>query len=201
MFKLRDYTAPDFTKEQFVNAPDARFEAAQKDGVAPENFHAMSIFPEYFKVNGEWLLAEESRMDCVPVLKNGRIHVVEFRNLDKGDLVAFGVSAPSMAKAFKKCKGRLFPFGWIPVLKALNKNDTADMFLIAVRPDLQGKGLNAVILSHLYKLYRKNGIRWLETGPQLETNEKILSQWGDFEKEQHKRRRCFIKDLDKPAEE
>ena len=120
---------------------------------------------------------------------------------DKGDLVAFGVSAPSLAKAFKKSKGRLFPFGWIPVLKALNKNDTADMFLIAVRPDLQGKGLNAVILSHLYKLYRKNGIRWLETGPQLETNEKILNQWGDFEKEQHKRRRCFIKDLDKPAEE
>ncbi|MDO4518504.1 MAG: hypothetical protein Q4B78_04785, partial [Bacillota bacterium] len=82
--------APDFTDELFVNAPEAVFEPSPKDGVAPENFHAMSIFPEYFKVNGEWLLAEESRMDCVPVLKEGKIYVVEFRLLKKGDLVGIG---------------------------------------------------------------------------------------------------------------
>ncbi len=114
---------------------------------------------------------------------------------DKGELVAFGISAPSLADAFKKSRGRLFPTGWIGVLKALSKNNAADLFLIAVRPDLQGKGVNAVILNHIYDLYRKNGIRWVETGPQLETNSKILGQWEMFEKQQHKRRRCYIKTL------
>lgn len=115
---------------------------------------------------------------------------------DKGDLVAFGVSAPSFADAFKKSRGRLFPLGWVGVLKAMQRNNAADLFLIAVRPDLQGKGVNAVILNHIYDLYRKNGIRWVETGPQLETNSKILSQWEMFDKEQHKRRRCYIKTLE-----
>ena len=90
MFKLRNYTAPDFTLDKFQNAPDARFEAAQKDGVAPENFHAMSIFPEYVKVDGKWLLAEESRMDCVAVLENGKIVIREFRLIKKGDMILTG---------------------------------------------------------------------------------------------------------------
>lgn len=88
--KLREYTHPDFTEEVFTAASDAVFEPAPLDGVAPENFHAMSIFPEYFKVDGKWLLAEESRMDCVPVLRGGKIYVVEFRNLVRGDMVAVG---------------------------------------------------------------------------------------------------------------
>ena len=90
MFKLRNYTAPDFTLDKFENAPDARFEAAQQDGVAPENFHAMSIFPEYVKVDGKWLLAEESRMDCVAVLENGKIVIREFRLIKKGDMILTG---------------------------------------------------------------------------------------------------------------
>ena len=90
MFALREYSHPDFTQELFVNAPDAVFVPAHADGVAPENFHAMSIFPEYVKVNGAWLLAEESRMDCVAVLEEGRIVVREFRLLKKGDLVLLG---------------------------------------------------------------------------------------------------------------
>lgn len=90
MFELRKFTPPDFSEELFVNAPDAVFAECPENGVAPEHFHAMSIFPEYFKVNGKWLLAEESRMDCVAVLKNGRITVREFRLLNKGELVATG---------------------------------------------------------------------------------------------------------------
>ena len=90
MFALKPYYAPDFTLPQFVSAPDAVFLPAPRDGVAPEQYHAMSIFPEYFKVNGQWLLAEESRMDCVAVLKNGKIEIVEFRNLYAGDMVAIG---------------------------------------------------------------------------------------------------------------
>ena len=89
-FELTPYHAPDFDSAVFREAPDAHMEPAPLDGVAPEGYHAMSIYPEYFKINGEWLLAEESRMDCVPVYKNGKIHVVEFRNLSKGDLVITG---------------------------------------------------------------------------------------------------------------
>ena len=90
MFKLRSYTHPDFTQEPFLSAPDARFVAVEKNGVAPENFHAMSIYPEYIKVDGQWLLAEESRMDCVAVLENGRIGVKEFRLLQQGEQVLVG---------------------------------------------------------------------------------------------------------------
>lgn len=90
MFELKPYFAPDFTEEKFVNAPDAVLMPAPKDGVAPEQYHAMSIFPEYFKINGQWLFAEESRMDCVPVYENGKIYVREFRVLKKGDMVVTG---------------------------------------------------------------------------------------------------------------
>lgn len=89
-WSLRTYTAPDFSREKFLRAPNAPLREAPLDQVAPQDFHAMSIFPEYFKINGQWLLAKESRMDCVPVYRNGEIHVVEFRLLKKGDLVVTG---------------------------------------------------------------------------------------------------------------
>lgn len=88
--QLRTYHAPDFTEPRFVAAPDAALTPAPFDRVAPENYHAMSIFPEYFKIGGTWLLAEESRMDCVPVLRNGRIEVVEFRHIRAGEPVVCG---------------------------------------------------------------------------------------------------------------
>ena len=90
MFELKKFHAPDFEALGLMQAPDCRFEPAPKDAVAPEGYHAMSIYPEYFKVNGEWKLAEESRMDCVPMLEDGKIIVREFRLLKKGDLVAVG---------------------------------------------------------------------------------------------------------------
>ena len=90
MFDLKCYTAPDFSREPFLSAPDAAVEAAPYDGVAPIGYHSTSIFPEYFKIGGQWLLAEESRMDCVCVLCDGAIAVREFRNLKKGDPVILG---------------------------------------------------------------------------------------------------------------
>ena len=114
---------------------------------------------------------------------------------EQDELVAFGVCAPSMAEAMRKSRGRLFPTGWIGVLKALNKNDTLDMFLIAVRPDLQGTGINAIVMDHMMQSCMKNGIVGAETGPMLEENEKVQSQWKMFKLTPHKRRRCYIKDL------
>ncbi len=90
MFDMPLYKEPDFSKEMFIKAPDAVLKEVEADGIAPENYHATTIFPEYFKIEGKWLLAEESRMDCVAVYKNGKIEVIEFRNLKKGDLVVVG---------------------------------------------------------------------------------------------------------------
>jgi len=90
MNSTRKYYPPDFTEEKLKNAPDCKFIVCEKDGVLPDNFHSTSIFPEYFKVKGEWLLAKESRMDCHAILKNGEIKILEMRNVKKGDLIAVG---------------------------------------------------------------------------------------------------------------
>ena len=89
-FKLDEYHEPLFSAEKFRNAPEAACVPAPKDGVAPDGYHALSIFPEYFKLGGKWLLAEESRMDCVPVFRDGKVEVIEFRRLKAGDLVICG---------------------------------------------------------------------------------------------------------------
>ena len=91
MFEMPKYHHPDFTGEKFVNAPNAVWEAAEKDGVAPENFHSTSMYPEYFKIDGQWRLAEESRMDaCVVLEDDGSLSVIEARNLRKGQKVILG---------------------------------------------------------------------------------------------------------------
>ena len=110
-------------------------------------------------------------------------------------LAGFGVCCPSVADAMKKSNGKLFPIGWIRVLMALHKNNAVDLLLIAVRPELRSKGINAIIIDHIMQSCNKNGIVYAETGPQLETNTKVLSQWREFEKEAHKRRRCYVKSL------
>ena len=113
------------------------------------------------------------------------------------NLVAFGVCCPALDDAQKKSGGRMFPFGWISFLRALKgKNDTVDMLLIAVKPELQGMGVNAVVIDDMTRKVLKAGFRYAETGPMLETNTKVLSQWRHFEAVQHKRRRCFVKELD-----
>ena len=114
---------------------------------------------------------------------------------EKEELAGFGVCCPSPDKAIKKSRGRLFPFGWIGVLKALKKNTSVDLLLIAVRPELKGSGVNAIILDHIMDSCIRNGIKYAETGPQLETNFGINSMWKSFHPKQHKRRRCFVKTL------
>jgi GNAT superfamily N-acetyltransferase len=114
--------------------------------------------------------------------------------LDRENRVAaFGITIPSLAKALRKSRGRLFPFGFIYLLRALRKNDTVDMCLIAVRPDLQGKGVNALLMHEFNKIYVRYNILKAETNPELETNSKVQAQWKFFDARQHKRRRCYIK--------
>lgn len=90
MFKLPEYFPPDFSREPLCSSPNVHTLPAPADGVVPENFYATSVFPEYFKINDQWVLAESSRMDCVVVIKNARPCVTEFRNVQKGDAVVIG---------------------------------------------------------------------------------------------------------------
>lgn len=88
---LFKYKEPDFNKEPFISAPDALKSTVEKDGVAPDYYHATTIFPEYFKINGNWTLVSQSRMDCVVVCKeDGTLEVTEFRRLKAGDRVVLG---------------------------------------------------------------------------------------------------------------
>lgn len=93
MFNLPKYREPDFTEERFAKAPDVKWEAVTIKGVAPENYHSTSMYPEYFKIDGEWRLAKESRMDSSVVIgEDGELKVVENRNLEIGDKVLLGRS-------------------------------------------------------------------------------------------------------------
>lgn len=109
------------------------------------------------------------------------------------EMVGFGLSFPSFAKASKKSNGRLFPFGWIRLLHAIKHHDVIEMGLIAVKPEYQGLGVNALLLAEGVKEAIKNGVPYAETGPELEQNNKVLTQWKDFEVEQHKTRRSWTK--------
>ncbi len=116
---------------------------------------------------------------------------------DADELVAFGICCPSLDRAQQKNGGRLFPFGWLPMLRALKsrRNEQIDMLLVAVKPTLQGCGINAVVIADMLHKAIASGFRYAETGPQLEYNTKVQAQWKFFPAEQHKRRRCWVKEL------
>ena len=116
---------------------------------------------------------------------------------DKDDkIVCFGVMVPSIAKALKKSGGRILPFGIFRLLRALiGKNDTMEMYFVAVDPQYQLKGIPAVLINELLKKLIENNVKYCETGPMLETNTAVHSLWSYFEKRQHKRRRCFVKSI------
>lgn len=136
------------------------------------------------------------------IIKNAVDGYIPLVNLDyicavrnpEDKIVGFGVMVPSIAKALKKSDGRAFPFGIFRLLKALKgKNDTLEMYFVAVDPTYQRQGVPAIIITTLLKKLIENGVRICETGPMLETNTAVHSLWKPFEKRQHKRRRCFIK--------
>lgn len=113
----------------------------------------------------------------------------------EGKVAAFGITMPSLSAALQKAGGKLFPFGFLHLLKALRKNNEADLLLVAVRKDLQGKGVNALLINETLRSYLKAGVRYVETNHQLEDNKKVQAMWDFFESTQHKRRRCYIKYL------
>ena len=123
-------------------------------------------------------------LELVPVIEN-----------EAGELVGVAITMTSLSHALRKSKGRLFPFGWFHLVRALKwkRDEKAELFLIAVRPDYQGLGVNALVFDDLIPIYNAHHIRWAETGPQLESNVKELSQWKPLNPSFTKRRRCYTK--------
>lgn len=114
-----------------------------------------------------------------------------------GRLVAVGISMPSLSKALQKAKGKMLPFGWYHLLKALflKHDKVLDLLLVAVAPEYQNKGVNALLFSDLIPVYRQMGFEYAESNPELEENGKVQAQWDYFKTEQHKRRRVYVRTI------
>ena len=132
------------------------------------------------------------------VLDMNLITVVEDHNTPDHKIVGVGITVPSLSKALQKCNnGRLFPFGWWHVLRALKfkKTEGVDLILMGVLPEYRSKGANAIIITDLIRWYQKYGYKWGESQVEMETNEGVQSQWGALDPIHHKRRRCFKKEI------
>ena len=117
--------------------------------------------------------------------------------IDENDrVVAFGLAMPSLSRALQQSKGRLLPFGFIHLLRALKRPTQIDFLLVAVLPEYQARGLTALLMAEITTNAIKNGIRSAETNPELETNTQVQAIWKHYESRQHKRRRAFIKSLE-----
>lgn len=151
---------------------------------------AYAALPTHVPLSGEQIkFYIEQNIDFIPP---------EFISIvvDKNDEVAaFGVTMPSLTRALQKCRGRLFPLGWYHLRKAMKHYQVIDLVLVGVRPDLQGKGVNAIVFDDLMSYFLKRDLLWAEAGPELDSNHKVQSQWKYFNREQHKRRRLFCKVL------
>lgn len=114
---------------------------------------------------------------------------------EEGNLVAAGISMPSLSKALQKAKGKMLPFGWFYLLKALfiKKPKVLDLLLVGVKPEYQSKGVNALLFYDLVPIFQQMGFEYGESNPELELNKKVQAQWSAFESVQHKRRRAYKK--------
>lgn len=112
-------------------------------------------------------------------------------------VVGVGISIPSFSRPLQRNRGRLFPFGWIPMLKPLlsGKSDIVDLLLVGIDLEYQSKGVNALLFTELIPRFRNAGYRYAESHPEMETNSNVQKQWEYFERRQHKRRRCYRKPL------
>ena len=130
----------------------------------------------------------------IPILDLRMVTLVETA---EGELVAVGISMPSLSRALQQARGRLLPFGWFYLLRALlwRKPKILDLLLVAVKPEYQNKGVNALLFTDLIPVYQQMGFEYGETNPELEANDKVQSQWQYFERHQHKRRRAYTKKI------
>lgn len=133
----------------------------------------------------------------LPMADLDLITIIEDWNKPDHKVVGVGISIPSLARALQKCGGKLFPFGWWHILRALkfHKTEVVDLLLIGVLPEYRQKGANALLFYDLIPHYQRLGFKWGETHVEMETNMKVQGQWQYLNREIHKRRRCYKKDI------
>ena len=136
-------------------------------------------------------MIEYSAKKYLDVLQPKYIFVIK----KEGKIIAFIVGMPSLSKAMRKAKGKLFPFGFIHIMKALKNPGVMDLLLTGVDPQYQKLGLPAILISELQKQMIANGVEYVETTGMFESNTKGITTWKNYDHVQHKRRRCYIKEL------
>ncbi|MBS1774105.1 MAG: GNAT family N-acetyltransferase [Bacteroidetes bacterium] len=120
-------------------------------------------------------------------------HFVKLIEDKDGNLIGFIISLPSLSTAMQKAKGKLFPFGWYYITQALKKPKVVDLLLTGIHPDWQAQGVSALLITELQKVMQKYGVEYVETTGMIETNEKAINHWKNYDHIQHKRKRCFRK--------
>ena len=134
----------------------------------------------------------------LPMIDLSLVSLIEDWNTPDHKLIGVGITLPSLTKALQKCrKGRLFPFGWVHILRALKQHKTniVDLLLVGVLPEYRAKGANALLFSDLIPRYQACGIKWGETQVEMETNTNVQGQWEAFDTKLHKRRKCYKKSI------
>ena len=159
-----------------------------------EMFHVLN---EAFAPLYEYSKLTEEQIDgyvkqYVPVLNKD---LVAFVVNDKDELVGFAVTMPHISRAVRKAKGRLFPFGFIPILRSLRHNDTIEALLIGVLPEYQGKGANVLMFKYIHENCIRLGIKRMLLNPQLEENHKVQSLFGEYDPQPFQRRRSYVKEI------
>ena len=130
----------------------------------------------------------------IPMLRYDLVTLIVKEEDDS--VVGFGISLPNLSKALQKARGRLLPFGWFHLLRALkSKPKVIDLYLTGVLPEYQSKGVNALLFNDLIPVYKSIGAVYAESNPELETNSAVQAQWDYFKREHHKSRRAYIKKL------
>jgi GNAT superfamily N-acetyltransferase len=114
---------------------------------------------------------------------------------EQHEIIAFIIGLPSLSEAFQKARGKLFPFGFIHILKAMKHPEVVDLMLTGIEPSYQSKGVSAILITELQKTMLEHGVKYAETTGIFETNHEAINHWKSYEHIQHKRKRCFVKEL------
>lgn len=159
---------------------------------APRVFELLNnAFGELFSfVNMDKELSDFYIKKYFNVLNPKFVKIIEDEN---GNLIGFIISLPSLSEAMQKAKGKLFPLGWYHILRALKKPKVVDLLLTGIHPDWQAQGVSAILITELQKVMMDHGVSHVETTGIIETNEKAINHWKNYDHIQHKRKRCFIK--------
>ncbi|WP_337385534.1 N-acetyltransferase [Prevotella sp.] len=178
----------------------------KKDEIFGENGYGQKIFEVINATFGHlygYSTLSQRQIDqyvkmYLPMIDLSLVSLVEDWNTPDHKLIGVGITLPSLTRALQKCrKGRLFPFGWIHILRALKRHKTniVDLLLVGILPEYRPKGANALLFYDLIPRYQKYGFEWGETHVEMETNEKVQGQWQYLERECHKHRRCYKKNI------